>query len=208
MPRWIYDFSQGDSSNIALLGGKGASLAAMTAIGLPVPPGFTITTEAWRAFADMDSLPESLLAEINRHLGRLASVMGRSFGDPHDPLLVSVRSGSPRSMPGMMDTVLNVGLTDTTVQGFAGQTGDHDFAWDCYRRLIEMFSDTVGKIPRSRLDEAAGNRGPRVYSKRSEAKQAVRRHQEIFAETTGEPFPQDPREQLRIAIEAPTITVA
>jgi pyruvate,orthophosphate dikinase len=202
MPRWIYDFSQGDSSNIALLGGKGANLAAMTAIGLPVPPGFTITTEAWRAFADTDSLPENLLTEVDRHLGRLASVMGRSFGDPHDPLLVSVRSGSPRSMPGMMDTVLNVGLTDTTVEGLAAQTGDHDFAWDCYRRLIEMFSGTVSNIPRSRLDEAAGNGGRRVHSKRSEAKEVARRHQEVFAEITGEPFPQDPREQLRLAIEA------
>lgn len=202
MPKWIYDFDEGDSSKIELLGGKGANLAAMTAIGLPVPAGFTITTEAWRAFRDSGSLPEGLSDDLAQHLSRLAGTMGRSFGDPNDPLLVSVRSGSPRSMPGMMDTVLNVGLTDATVKGLAAQTGDHAFAWDCYRRLIEMFSGTVKNIPRSTLDEVAGNPHHRGRSKRSESKRAARRLQEVIAETTGEPFPQDPREQLRLAIEA------
>jgi pyruvate,orthophosphate dikinase len=198
MTRWIYDFGEGDSSKIELLGGKGANLAAMTAIGLPVPAGFTITTEAWRAFRDTGSLPEGLCDEVDRHLSRLAAVMGRSFGDPNDPLLVSVRSGSPRSMPGMMDTVLNVGLTDATVKGLAAQTEDHAFAWDCYRRLIEMFSDTVKGIPRSMFDEV-----PRHQDRleRSEER-TVRRLQEAIAEATGEPFPQDASEQLRLAIEA------
>ncbi|MCA1702059.1 MAG: pyruvate, phosphate dikinase [Actinobacteria bacterium] len=202
MPRWIYDFDEGDSSNVELLGGKGANLAAMTAIGLPVPAGFTITTEAWRDFRDAGSVPEGLCDEVDRHLSRLASVMGRSFGDPNDPLLVSVRSGSPRSMPGMMNTILNVGLTDATVKGLAAQTGDHAFAWDCYRRLIEMFSDTVKSIPRSTLDEVA--RVPRHHGhlKRTEEERRVRRLQEAIAEATGEPFPQDPSEQLRLAIEA------
>lgn len=201
MPRWIYDFGEGDSSNIELLGGKGANLAAMTAMGLPVPAGFTITTEAWRAFRDTGSLPESLSDEVDRHLSRLADVMGRSFGDPNDPLLVSVRSGAPRSMPGMMDTVLNVGLTDATVKGLAVQTGDHAFAWDCYRRLIEMFSDTVKNIPRSTLDEVTKVPRYRRHLKRSEERR-VRRLQKAIAEATGEPFPQNASEQLRLAIEA------
>jgi pyruvate,orthophosphate dikinase len=202
MPRWIYDFGEGDPSRIELLGGKGANLAAMTAIGLPVPAGFTITTEAWRAFRETASLPEGLCDEVEQYLSRLAGVMGRSFGDPNDPLLVSVRSGSPRSMPGMMDTVLNVGLTDATVKGLAAQTGDHAFAWDCYRRLIEMFSDTVKSIPRSMLDQVAKVPRHRGHLKRSEEKRRVRRLQAAIAEATGEPFPQDPGAQLRLAIEA------
>lgn len=202
MPRWIYDFGEGDPSCIELLGGKGANLAAMTAIGLPVPAGFTITTEAWRAFRDRGSLPEGLSDEVDEHLSRLAGVMGRSLGDRNDPLLVSVRSGSPCSMPGMMDTVLNVGLTDATVNGLAAQSGDHAFAWDCYRRLIEMYSVTVQNIPRSTLNEVARLPRPRGQLRPSEEDGGVRRLQEAAAKTTGEPFPQDEREQLRLAIEA------
>jgi pyruvate, orthophosphate dikinase len=202
MPKWIYDFVEGDPSPIELLGGKGANLAAMTAMGLPVPAGFTITTDAWRALADTGSLPTGLSDEIDRYLSRLAGVMGRSLGDPKDPLLVSVRSGSPRSMPGMMDTVLNVGLTDATVNGLVAQTGDHAFAWDCYRRLIEMFSETVKDIPRCTLEGVVGVPGQRGQMGRSEARRAARRLQEVFAEATGETFPQDPGEQLRLAIGA------
>ncbi len=200
MPSWVYDFGEGDPSKIELLGGKGANLSAMTALGLPVPPGFTITTEAWRAFKNTGTPPAGLPEGVERHLGRLEGAMGRSFGDPKDPLLVSVRSGSPRSMPGMMDTILNVGLNDESVEGLAAQTGDPDFAWDCYRRLIQMFSETVMQVPRAVLDEVAAQcRQDR--SKPLQAKQVVRGLLDVVSETAGE-FPQDPSAQLRLAIEA------
>ena len=202
MPTWIYDFGESDPSKIELLGGKGANLAAMTALGLPVPAGFTITTDAWRYFRDRGSLPEDLPDEIDQHLTRLAGVMGRSFGHADDPLLISVRSGSPKSMPGMMDTILNVGLTDTTVKGLAAQTGDHPFAWDCYRRLIEMFSNTVKNISRSTLVEEVAKLPRRRGHLKCSQERRVRRLQEAIAEATGEPFPQDASEQLRLAIEA------
>jgi pyruvate,orthophosphate dikinase len=192
MPRWVYDFGEADPSKIDLLGGKGANLAAMTALGLPVPPGFTITTDAWRSFRGTGTQPAGLSKEIERHLGRLEGIMGRSFGDAEDPLLVSVRSGSPRSMPGMMDTILNVGLTDEAVEGLAAQTGDPMFAWDCYRRLIQMFAEAVMKVPRATLDRA----------KPPEASRAVRRLLEAVSEAAGDQFPQDPSAQLRLAIEA------
>lgn len=202
MPRWVYDFGEADPSKIELLGGKGANLAAMTALGLPVPPGFTITTDAWRAFKHTDTTPAGLSEEIERHLGRLEGVMGRSFGDSQDPLLISVRSGSPRSMPGMMDTILNVGLTKETVEGLAAQTVDPSFAWDCYRRLVLMFSGTVMQVPRAILDEVAEMKSSLDGLEVRHAKRAVRRMLEAVSETAGRPFPQDPSEQLRLAIEA------
>jgi pyruvate,orthophosphate dikinase len=202
MQRWIYDFGEGDPSKIELLGGKGANLAAMTALGLPVPPGFTITTEAWRAFIDADTPPAGLSEEIQRHLGRLEGMMGHSFDDPKDPLLISVRSGSPRSMPGMMDTILNVGLTDTTIEGLATQTGDANFAWDCYRRLIQMFAETVMQVPRATLDDVAGTQSHHDRARPLQASRAVERLLEAVSEAAGEPFPQDPSAQLRLAIEA------
>jgi pyruvate,orthophosphate dikinase len=201
MPRWVYDFGEADPSKIELLGGKGANLAAMTALGLPVPPGFTITTDAWRSFKRSGRQPAGLSEEIERHLGRLEGILGRSFGDTQDPLLVSVRSGSPRSMPGMMDTILNVGLTDETVEGLAAQTGDPSFAWDCYHRLIRMFSETVMQVQRAILDEVAEMNGF-DGSELRHAKRAVRRSLKVISETAGQPFPQDPSEQLRLAIEA------
>ncbi|MEA2508067.1 MAG: pyruvate, orthophosphate dikinase [Actinomycetota bacterium] len=199
MPKWIYAFGEADPSDVELLGGKGANLAAMTALDLPVPPGFTITTDAWRAFNDTRSLPEGLSEEIDGHLRRIGGTLRRYFGDPKDPLLVSVRSGSPRSMPGMMDTILNVGLTHTTVNGLAAQTGDRPFAWDCYRRLIEMFSETVLKIPRSTLDQATAKR--RHAHPEPDAERSASDLIETISELTGEPFPKDPRQQLELAIE-------
>ena len=143
MPKLVYAFTEGNKDMKDLLGGKGANLAEMTNIGLPVPPGFTITTEACRYYLEHGSTPEGLDKEIAAHLDKLERAMGRKLGDPADPLLVSVRSGAKFSMPGMMDTVLNIGLSDESVQGLAKQSGNERFAWDAYRRLIQMFGKTV-----------------------------------------------------------------
>ncbi|MGZ8771423.1 MAG: PEP/pyruvate-binding domain-containing protein, partial [Aeromicrobium sp.] len=143
MPRYVFDFSEGDASQKDLLGGKGANLAEMTNIGLPVPPGFTITTDACRAFLERGALGADFDAEIDEHLAGLEKAMGRTLGQAEDPLLVSVRSGGKFSMPGMMDTVLNVGLNDESVEGVAAMSGNPRFAWDSYRRLLSMFGSTV-----------------------------------------------------------------
>ncbi|MDQ3952006.1 MAG: pyruvate, phosphate dikinase, partial [Actinomycetota bacterium] len=140
MTKWVYLFEEGDKSQKNLLGGKGANLAEMTNLGLPVPPGFTITTEACNAYREAgQKFPNGLLDEVAENRKRLEEKMGRGLGDADDPLLVSVRSGAPFSMPGMMDTVLNVGLNDESVDGLIRQTGDERFAWDSYRRLVQMF---------------------------------------------------------------------
>ena len=143
MPKLVYDFTEGNKDLKDLLGGKGANLAEMTNIGLPVPPGFIITTEACRYYLEHGSTPAGLDEEIATHLDHLETAMDRKLGDPADPLLVSVRSGGKFSMPGMMDTVLNIGLSDESVQGLAKQSGNERFAWDAYRRLIQMFGKTV-----------------------------------------------------------------
>src|SRR5215218_7635513 len=143
VPQFVFDFSQGSKDDKDLLGGKGANLAEMTNLGLPVPPGFTISTEACRAYLDAGDVPEGLDGEIDEHLRGLEEAMGRRLGDPADPLLVSVRSGAKHSMPGMMDTVLNVGLNDESVRGLADQSHDERFALDSYRRLLQMFGATV-----------------------------------------------------------------
>src|SRR5690606_8895102 len=137
-----------------LLGGKGANLAEMTRLGLPVPAGFTITTEACRAFLATQELPEGLVEEIGEHLRGVERAMDRRFGDPTNPLLLSVRSGARFSMPGMMETVLNIGLNDVTVEALAKATGDDRFAWDSYRRLIQMYGRTVRSVPSDRFEEA------------------------------------------------------
>ena len=139
MPKYVYDFSEGNKDMKDLLGGKGANLAEMTNMGLHVPPGFTITTEACLTYLDSGGWPEGLEPETEDHLAKLESAMGKRLGDPDDPLLVSVRSGAKFSMPGMMDTVLNLGLNDTSVKGLAKQTGNERFAQDSYRRFVQMF---------------------------------------------------------------------
>src|SRR5262249_25861542 len=141
--KYVYDFSEGNKDMKGLLGGKGANLAEMTNLGLPVPPGFTITTEACKVYLDSGSEPATLRREGSAHLAALEETMGKKLGQTDDPLLVSVRSGAKFSMPGMMDTVLNVGLSDDSVAGLAAQAGDERFAWDSYRRLIQMFGTTV-----------------------------------------------------------------
>ena len=143
MPKYVYDFTEGNKDLKDLLGGKGANLAEMTNLGLPVPPGFTITTEACRTYLDQGSEPAELAGEVAAHLDALEKAIGRRLGDPDDPLLVCVRSGAKFSMPGMMETVLNIGLNDESVQGLAKQAGNERFAWDSYRRLIQMFGKTV-----------------------------------------------------------------
>ncbi|MBI2243214.1 MAG: pyruvate, phosphate dikinase, partial [Nocardioides sp.] len=139
MTTFVFDFAEGNKELKDLLGGKGANLAEMTNLGLPVPPGFTISTEACRAFLVGGREPDSLAAEVAEHLRALEDRMGRRLGDPADPLLVSVRSGAKFSMPGMMETVLDVGLNDESVVGLAQQSGDERFAADSYRRLLQMF---------------------------------------------------------------------
>src|SRR5919204_2556341 len=151
----IYFFDEADGRNKMLLGGKGAGLAQMTKLGLPVPPGFIITTEICEKFYEAGRrLPDGLMDEVRKSIMRLESLTGKKFGDPENPLLVSVRSGAPVSMPGMMDTILNLGLNDETVEGLARRSGDPRFAFDSYRRLIQMYGDVVEGIDAERFEQA------------------------------------------------------
>ncbi len=144
--RYVYDFDEPTDGGRELLGGKGIGLAEMTQLGVPVPAGFTITTDACRAYMEQGDFPEGLAEEVDEHLARLEETAGKRFGDPEDPLLVSVRSGAAISMPGMMDTILNVGLNDQATEGLARRTGNERFAQDSYRRLIQMYGETVDGI--------------------------------------------------------------
>ena len=207
--KYVYDFAEGNKDMKDLLGGKGANLAEMTNLGLPVPPGFIITTEACRAFLTTGSEPRSLAEEIDEHLSALEDKMGRRLGDPADPLLVSVRSGAKFSMPGMMETVLNIGLNDESVHGVAKQAGGNErFGWDSYRRLIQMFGKTVCDVPgeafEHAIDEAKRRKGVKqdVDLEASDLHQLVDTFKRIFAEHTGTDFPQAPRQQMNLAIQA------
>ena len=208
MVKYVYDFSEGDKSMKDLLGGKGANLAEMTKLGLPVPPGFTITTEACRAYLKESSVPETLATEVTRALRGVEDKMGRHLGDPTDPLLVSVRSGAKFSMPGMMETVLNIGLNDESVLGLAAVSGNERFAWDSYRRLIQMFGKTVldidGDLFSDALDELKAERGVKGDTDLTaeDLKGLVDTFKGIVKEQTGEDFPQDPRTQMDMGIEA------
>jgi len=208
VPKLVYDFTEGNKDLKDLLGGKGANLAEMTNIGLPVPPGFIITTEACRYYLEQGSTPEGLDEEIAAHLDQLESAMGRKLGDPADPLLVSVRSGAKFSMPGMMDTVLNIGLSDESVQGLAKQAGNERFAWDAYRRLLQMFGKTVldvdGEHFEHAIDEAKQAKGVRedLDLDAHDLQNLVETFKGIISTQAGRDFPQDPREQLDLAIKA------
>src|SRR5271165_7206586 len=190
-----------------LLGGKGANLAEMTSVlGLPVPHGFTITTDACREYMST-GWPDGLEAEIAAHLANLETRMGRRLGDPDDPLLVSVRSGAKFSMPGMMDTVLNLGLNDRSVEGLAKQTSDERFAFDSYRRFVQMYGRIVLGVPGEELDgplEALKQRQGATDAELSAAdlQALVGELKDVVLEATGKPFPQEPVDQLRGAIEA------
>ena len=208
MVKYVYDFSEGDKSMKDLLGGKGANLAEMTKLGLPVPPGFTITTEACRAYLKDSTVPESLATEVTRALRGVEDQMGRHLGDPSDPLLVSVRSGAKFSMPGMMETVLNIGLNDKSVLGLAAVSGNERFAWDSYRRLIQMFGKTVldidGDLFSDALDNLKAERGVKADTELTaeDLKGLVETFKGIVKEQTGNDFPQDPRTQMDMGIEA------
>ena len=208
MVKYVYDFSEGDKSMKDLLGGKGANLAEMTKLGLPVPPGFTITTEACRAYLKESAVPETLATEVTRALRGVEDQMGRHLGDPADPLLVSVRSGAKFSMPGMMETVLNIGLNDESVLGLAAVSGNERFAWDSYRRLIQMFGKTVldidGDLFSDALDALKADRGVKGDTELTaeDLKGLVDTFKGIVKEQTGNDFPQDPRTQMDMGIEA------
>ncbi|HZV27379.1 MAG TPA: pyruvate, phosphate dikinase [Acidothermaceae bacterium] len=208
MPKYVYDFSEGNRDMKDLLGGKGANLAEMTNIGLPVPPGFIITTEACRTYLESGSAPTEMEHEISEHLVRLEKAMGKTLGDADDPLLVSVRSGAKFSMPGMMDTVLNIGLNDQSVNGLAKQGGNDRFAWDSYRRLLSMFGKTVlgadGELFEHALDQLKTSRNTKndLDLDAGDFQVLVETYKGIIRDHADREFPQDPREQLDLAVHA------
>src|SRR5918912_52850 len=204
----VYGFSEGDKEMKDLLGGKGSGLAEMSNLGLPVPPGFIITTEACRAYMKSGELPDGLMENVAEHLSDLEEATGKRLGDPEDPLLVSVRSGAAVSMPGMMDTVLNLGLNDEAVEGLARQTGNPRFAHDSYRRLIQMYGEVVDGIDAHRFEEALTElkrkRGASqdVDLTADDLAELVETFKRIYREGTGADFPRDAREQLARAVRA------
>lgn len=204
MTKYVYEFAEGDKDQKALLGGKGANLAEMTRLGLPVPPGFTISTDACRAFLAHGIEPVELGVQVTTSLRKLEASTGRTLGAPDDPLLVSVRSGAQFSMPGMMETVLNIGLNDASVQGLAEASGDERFAWDCYRRLLQMFGKTVLEIPDSVFSEALDRARTTTSGELdvAELKALVETFKAAIREHSGAEFPQQPRQQLDLAIRA------
>ncbi len=208
MSKYVYDFNEGNRGMADLLGGKGANLAEMTTMGLPVPPGFTITTEACRAYLATGRPPAELAAEVDGHLHAMERESGRKLGQVDEPLLVSVRSGARFSMPGMMDTVLNIGLNDDSVNGLAAWAGDERLAWDSYRRLLQMFGQTVlgidGELFAGALRAAKQAKGVRgdLGLDAGDMRRLTGEFKRIIRERSGRDFPQDPREQLDMAIES------
>jgi pyruvate,orthophosphate dikinase len=208
MSRFVYDFEEGNKDLKDLLGGKGANLAEMTNLGIPVPHGFTITTEACRAYLETGSSPAEMAAQIEEHLQRLEGKLDRTLGDADDPLLVSVRSGAKFSMPGMMETVLNIGLNDRSVEGLTAQTDNPRFAWDSYRRLIQMFGRTVLDLPGEHFEDAIDDikRAKGVTNDLDldvdDLKDLVDRYKKVIRQDYGTDFPQDPREQMHAAVIA------
>jgi pyruvate,orthophosphate dikinase len=208
METFVYDFAVGNMGQKDLLGGKGANLAEMTRMGLPVPPGFTVSTEACRAYLAAGDSPDGLDDQVGAHLAALEGLMGRRLSDPQDPLLVSVRSGAKFSMPGMMETVLDVGLNDASVHGLAQQSGSARFAWDSYRRLVQMFGSTVLGIDAhlfaTELEHLKVARGAAqdVDLTVEDLQSLLTIYRELVEKETGQQFPQDPRDQLDLAIRA------
>src|SRR5690606_9569732 len=195
----IYFFEEADGANKALLGSKGAGLAEMTKLGLPVPPGFIITTEICEKFYEAGKrLPDGLMDEVRKSIKRLEAVAGKKFGDPSNPLLVSVRSGASVSMPGMLDTILNLGLNDETVEGLAKQSNDPRFAWDAYRRFIQMFGKVVLGIDDRKFDAILSGKD----LSNTKVIKGIAMSFKSLCETTGRKFPVDPYKQLELAIDA------
>ncbi|MDD7202617.1 MAG: pyruvate, phosphate dikinase [Sphaerochaetaceae bacterium] len=210
---YVYFFGNGKADGTAqmkdLLGGKGANLAEMTSIGLPVPPGFTISTEVCKFYDDhQGSYPEGLRDEVLKNLAKLEKLMGAKFGDKKNPLLVSVRSGAAQSMPGMMDTILNLGLNLDTVEGMIAKTGNERFVWDSYRRFIQMFGDVVMGVPHDQFEAAlqdVKDLSRKVYDVEldvKDLKEVISRYKQLYKKYTGEEFPTDPMDQLFKAINA------
>lgn len=209
MSKHVYLFNEGNSSMKNLLGGKGANLAEMTELGLPVPGGFTVTTEACiRFYDDGEKISEDIEKEIYEALEKAEANAGKKFGDPNNPFLVSVRSGARASMPGMMDTVLNLGLNDAVVEGLAKATDNERFAYDSYRRFIQMFSDVVMEVPKARFDkilEAVKEENDAEFDTQlnaSHLKDIVQRYKELFKKEKGFDFPQEPKSQLLESVKA------
>ena len=209
MAKWVYLFKEGNADMRNLLGGKGANLAEMTNLGLPIPQGFTVTTEACTDYyAQGKQISEEIKEQIFAALKEVEAMNGKKFGDQEDPLLVSVRSGARASMPGMMDTILNLGLNDVAVEGFAKKTGNPRFAYDSYRRFIQMFSDVVMEIPKSKfervLDEMKEAKGAKYDTDLTadDLKEVIVRFKELYVAEKGEEFPQEPVDQLMEAVKA------
>ena len=209
MKKWVYLFEEGKADMKNLLGGKGANLAEMTRLGLPIPQGFTVTTEACTDYYEQGKMiTEEIRSQIFDALEKLEKQQGKKFGDTENPLLVSVRSGARASMPGMMDTILNLGLTDQAVEGFAKKTGNPRFAYDSYRRFIQMFSDVVKEIPKSFferiLDEIKEAKGVAFDTDLTaeDLKEIIEKYKQVYREKIGSDFPQEPGEQLMDAVKA------
>jgi pyruvate,orthophosphate dikinase len=207
--RFVYGFDEPSEGGRELLGGKGIGLAEMTQLGVPVPAGFTITTDACRAYMrNGNELPDELMPEIDQHLDALEQKTGKRFGDPADPLLVSVRSGAAVSMPGMMDSILNLGLNDDAVEGLAASTDNPRFACDSYRRLIQMYGEVVEGIDAHRFESALSDlkvdRGAQqdIELDANDLRELIETYKQIYEEETGSPFPQNAREQLVRAVKA------
>src|SRR3954468_10085142 len=208
MSRLVFDFDEPSRGGRELLGGKGVGLAEMTLMGLPVPAGFTLPTDACRAYMQAGDLPDGLGDEIGEHVRRLEEKTGKRFGSHDDPLLVSVRSGAAISMPGMMDTILNLGLNDEATEGLAVRTGNPRFAYDSYRRLVQMFGEVVDGIDPHRFESALASlkeaRGVRQDTDLAadDLKELVTTFKEIYRDETGGDFAADAREQLLRAVRA------
>ena len=209
MAKWVYLFKEGDAGMRNLLGGKGANLAEMTNLGLPIPQGFTVTTEACTDYYESgERISHEVEEQIMAALVFLEGLQGKKFGDTEDPLLVSVRSGARASMPGMMDTILNLGLNDVSVEGFAKKTGNPRFAYDSYRRFIQMYSDVVMEVPKSYfekiIDEVKEAKGVHYDTELTaeDLKELIGRFKAVYKEAKQEDFPQDPKEQLMGAVKA------
>ncbi|MBD3203048.1 pyruvate, phosphate dikinase, partial [Candidatus Woesearchaeota archaeon] len=208
MEKYVYYFGQGDKTMKQTLGGKGANLSEMTKLGIPVPPGFTITAKVCKYYYEHDKkYPKEMYTQIDENLKKLEQDMGAKLGNPDDPLLVSVRSGAAVSMPGMMDTVLNLGLNDSSVKGLIKKTGNERFGWDSYRRFIQMFGNVVLGIPHhdfeEELQKIKSTKGVDLDTDLSadDLTQVVEQYKKVY-EKHGKSFPDDPREQLQKSIDA------
>ena len=209
MAKWVYMFTEGNATMRNLLGGKGANLAEMTNLGLPVPQGFTVTTEACtQYYEDGRQINDEIMGQIMEAIDKMEGITGKKFGDKENPLLVSVRSGARASMPGMMDTILNLGLNEEVVETLSKASGNPRWAWDCYRRFIQMFSDVVMEVGKKYfeelIDKMKADRGVKqdVELTAEDLKELANQFKAEYKEKIGADFPSDPKEQLMEAVKA------